>query len=50
MALTRSEATLDPARINDLDQQIDALQRQLKTLQRGNMRSGSAENQLDISL
>jgi hypothetical protein len=49
MALPRSEATLDPARINDLQQQIDALQRQLKALQRGDMRSGSAETQLHIS-
>jgi hypothetical protein len=36
-----AEAALDTARINDLDQQIDALQRQLKALQRGNIRSGS---------
>jgi hypothetical protein len=49
MAPPRFEAALDAARINDLDHRIDALQRQLKLLRRGNMRSGSAGAQSDVS-
>jgi len=38
-----SDAKLDAARINDLDQRIEALQRQLKSLQRGDIRSTDTE-------
>jgi hypothetical protein len=49
MAPPSYEAALDAARINDLDHRIDALQRQLKALQRRNTTSGSAETQSDLS-
>jgi len=43
IGLSRSEAAFDTARANDLDQRIDALQRQLKALQSRQIRADAPE-------